>query len=185
MEKIQEEDKKWTYEELQSIEDGNRYERHDGELVMIASPVEKHQDVVLNFGSILKSFFKGKKCKPFVAPFDVDLFADESYILQPDALVVCDENKRTGKNIQGAPDLVVEVLSPSTESRDRGEKLALYKRAGVREYIIVDTENETVWNICFSVEDTNQVKLEILSDKTDEFETIFEGLVIKLADIFE
>jgi len=103
---------------------------------MSPAPSIKHQNVAGSFFSILRQKLSGKSCKPFIAPTDVVL--SESDIVQPDVLVICDPNKITEQNIQGAPDMVVEVLSPSTALKDLREKKTLYERFGVKEYLIID-----------------------------------------------
>lgn len=81
---------------------------------------------------------KGKKCKTYVSPFD--MVFDDDNVTQPDVLVVCDPKKITQKNIQGAPDVIFEVLSPSTERKDRFTKKHLYEKFGVKEYILIDVD---------------------------------------------
>ena len=104
-----------------------------------------HQSVVVAILTQLGNYLQDKPCKVFTAPFDVRLNADadDDTVVQPDVLVVCDPSKFDTKGIVGAPDLIVEVLSPSTEKHDRNTKFRLYQRFGVREYWIVDPSNET------------------------------------------
>ena len=109
---------------------------------MSPAPTIKHQRIAGEFYSQLNQKLKGKSCFPFVAPVDVVLSIDD--VVQPDVLVVCDPAKITEKNIQGAPDLVVEVLSPGTALKDMREKKALYERSGVREYVVIDPLEEYV-----------------------------------------
>ena len=128
---------KYTYSDYLTWPDEERWEIIDGEVYnMTPAPGIKHQNLVINFASYLKLHLKGKPCSPFIAPTDVVL--SEHDVVQPDILVVCDEKMITEANIQGAPDLAVEVLSPSTALKDKREKKALYERSGVREYIIID-----------------------------------------------
>lgn len=135
--------KKFTYEDYKTWPDGERWEIIGGEAYdMTPAPTVKHQTVIVKLLARLDRFFEGKPCKPFVAPTDVVF--DEFNVVQPDVLVVCDKNKITEANIQGAPDLVVEVLSPATSLKDRREKKALYERFGVREYLVVHPGDETV-----------------------------------------
>ncbi len=103
---------------------------------MSPAPSIKHQTIAGKIYSRLEQKLAGKTCKPFIAPTDVVL--SESDIVQPDVLVVCDPNKITEQNIQGAPDVVVEVLSPRTVMKDLREKKTLYERFGVKEYLIID-----------------------------------------------
>jgi len=96
----------------------------------------RHQSIVGQIFSRLEQGLKGKPCKPFVAPVDVIL--SEEDVVQPDVLVVCDPQKIGEKAIHGAPDLIFEVLSPSTALKDMREKKALYQCAGVVEYVVID-----------------------------------------------
>jgi len=130
-------EEKFTYNDYITWPDDERWELIDGVAYnMSPAPSLNHQNIVLNFSNILKNNLKGKPCKPFIAPTDVVLSRKD--VVQPDVLVVCDEDKRTKANIQGAPDLVVEVLSPSTTFRDRRDKRELYEKYGVKEYVIID-----------------------------------------------
>ena len=103
---------------------------------MSPAPSIKHQTIAGKIYSRLEQKLAGKPCTPLIAPTDVVI--SEHDVVQPDVLVVCDPNKMTSANIQGAPDLVVEVLSPATALKDLREKKALYERYGVKEYLIFD-----------------------------------------------
>ena len=126
----------FTYSDYVRWPDDERWEIIGGEAyAMTPAPTTRHQKISGFLSSLFFQFFKDKACEPFHAPTDVVF--DEQNIVQPDLLVVCDKDKITEKNIQGAPDLVVEILSPSTALKDKREKRALYERFGVREYLIV------------------------------------------------
>lgn len=117
--------------------DGERWELIGGvPYNMSPAPTIKHQNLAGRFFSRLEQHLRGKPCKAFVAPLDVIL--SEYDVVQPDVLVVCNPEKIGEKAIHGAPDLVVEVLSPGTALKDMREKKALYERAGVGEYVVVD-----------------------------------------------
>ncbi|MBI4746005.1 MAG: Uma2 family endonuclease [Deltaproteobacteria bacterium] len=134
-------EKRFSYNDYLTWLDGERWELIDGVAYnMTPAPSFKHQRIAGNFYRILGNKLSGKSCIPGISPIDVVL--SEFDVVQPDVLVVCDKNKITTANIQGAPDLVVEILSPSTAIKDKREKKALYERYGVREYILIDpTEN--------------------------------------------
>lgn len=137
------EKRKFTYADYLTWPDEERWEIIDGEAYnMTPAPSVRHQSVIMNLSRIFANFFFGKPCRPFSAPTDVVL--DDFNVVQPDLLVVCDQNKITEANIQGAPDLVVEILSPSTKLKDKREKKALYERFGVREYLVVFPDDEMV-----------------------------------------
>lgn len=123
-----------------------RIELIDGVIYDMGAPLLVHQDLVGELAYQLKSFIKGKKgtCRVYEAPVDVQLDCDNKTMVQPDILVVCKKDKLTRKNMQGAPDLVVEVLSKGTRKKDMTIKLNKYTEAGVREYWIVDPEKECI-----------------------------------------
>jgi Uma2 family endonuclease len=138
---------RYTVEDYMSWPDDERWELIAGTIYnMSPAPTIKHQGIVGDFYNQLKQQLKGKSCIPYVAPVDV-VFSDDD-VVQPDVLVVCDPAKITEKNIQGAPDLVVEVLSPGTVLKDMREKRLLYERSGVREYVVIDPLEEYVQRFC-------------------------------------
>lgn len=133
----------WTYADYLTWDDDQRWELIDGvAYAMSPGPSASHQRLVLKLGSRFERHFSGKTCTPYIAPFDVVL--DETNVVQPDLFVVCDRDKITDANVSGAPDLIIEILSPSSLMRDRREKKSLYERFGVREYLIVHPSDETV-----------------------------------------
>ena len=137
---------KLTYEDYCAAPADSRYELLDGELTMVPAPNLKHESVRSRLGRELINFIVEHKLgELFYAPCDVLLSNND--IVQPDLLFVSREREHLlsgGRNVQGAPDLVVEILSPSTAERDRGEKRELYSKHGVTEYWLVDPMAETV-----------------------------------------
>lgn len=132
--------KKYTYKEYLTWLDNERWELIDGvPYNMTPAPSTRHQNIVGSFSRIIRNNLIGKSCIPFVAPTDVIL--SELDVVQPDVFVVCDKRKITEANIQGAPDLIIEVMSPVTGLKDRREKKALYEKYRVKEYIIIDPIN--------------------------------------------
>ena len=109
---------------------------------MSPAPSVKHQSIVSKLDRGLGNKVEEKGCTLFIAPTDV--IFDEYNVVQPDVFVVCDKAKITEDNIQGAPDLIVEVISPSTSLKDRREKKKLYEKFGVKEYLIIYPEDELV-----------------------------------------
>jgi Uma2 family endonuclease len=128
----------FTYDDYLTWPDAPRQEIIAGVLYAMASPTVRHQDVALRLAVAAAPFFKDKPCRLFVAPLDVVL--GEETVVQPDLLVVCDPGKITGACVRGAPDLVIEILSPSSASYDRLLKFKRYADAGVKEYWIVSPE---------------------------------------------
>ena len=143
---VEEPARKYTYEDYLNSDDETRYELIDGVIYMMSSPSQAHQDILGELHGRLWSFLRGKPCKVYQAPFDVRLNADtaDDTVVQPDLLVVCDMKKLDGKACVGAPDMVIEVLSPSTSKKDKTTKLNHYLKAGVRELWIVDPDDKTV-----------------------------------------
>lgn len=173
---------KYTYSDYLKWPDEERWEVIDGEAYNMApAPGIKHQNVVINFSSYLKQQLKDKLCRPFVAPTDVVL--SEYDVVQPDVLVVCDEKKITEANIQGTPDLVVEVLSPATALKDKREKRALYEKSGIREYIIIDPVELYVER--FVLKGKRYGEPEIFGPQEVLPLDILEGTTVSLWDIFE
>jgi Uma2 family endonuclease len=126
-----------TYDDLCLLpSDGNRYELFDGEAYVSPSPFHEHQELVLRLAIEFRQAIQDRS-RVFVAPLDVVL--DRATAVQPDLVLVCEENLGILQGvIRGVPDLVVEVLSPSTEAMDRGLKMETYARHGIGEYWIVD-----------------------------------------------
>jgi len=135
--------KGYTYKDYLSWGDDVRFELLDGIPHMMAAPTRWHQQVTFEISRQLGNWLEGKPCEVYIAPFDVRLFpeADKSdrVVVQPDVLVICDGEKLSdGKACRGAPDFVVEVTSKGTKGKDFREKKALYEKAGVREYWVVE-----------------------------------------------
>ena len=116
----------------------------------MATPSRIHQEISMAVAAQLYNFLEGKQCKVYPAPFGVRLFEqdgdspeDVDTVALPDISVVCDLSKLDQHGCKGAPDLIIEILSPSSRRHDRLIKLNLYQRAGVREYWIVDPDNKS------------------------------------------
>jgi Uma2 family endonuclease len=136
---------KFTYTDYLLLPEGDRRELIEGDFHVVPSPSFRHQTIAANIGTILINFVRGKALGTVLwAPMDVVLTQES--VVQPDILFISNERREViaDNNISGAPDLVVEILSPSTADRDRELKLRLYARHGVREYWIVDPDERTV-----------------------------------------
>ena len=146
--------RKLTYDDYCKTPDDQRWELINGELIMAPSPNTAHQIVCLNLASLVNGFVKeGGLGQVFIAPLDVVL--SNVNVVQPDLLFISNARQHilTEANVQGAPDLVVEILSPSTASRDWRAKMDLYAEHGVQEYWVVDPEAQRVW-VMARTEDT-------------------------------
>ena len=179
----------YTYADLLAWDDNTRYELYDGQPVALASPSNAHQLISGEIFRQLANYLLGKRCKVFSAPFDVRLFEenddtpdDVSMVVQPDLSIVCDSSKTDGHGCKGAPDMVIEVTSPSTARYDKLLKFNLYQRAGVREYWLVDPDTRTV--SVYTLEDgayhaataygaDSSVRVGILDDCTIDLSTVF------------
>ena len=137
---------RYTYADYCTWGEDVRCELIDGVVYdMSPAPGWVHQGLSINLLVQLGSFLEGKTCKVFHAPFDVRLsVGDDDSVVQPDIVVICDRSKLSGTGCEGAPDMVIEILSPSTASKDMLIKFNKYLMAGVREYWIVDPQTQVV-----------------------------------------
>ena len=130
----------YTVEDYYAMPDDQRVELIDGVFYDMAAPTVEHQLLVGSVYAQLLAFIRSRKgkCIPLMSPVDVKLDEDNKTMVQPDVIVVCDREKITERVVLGGPDFVLEVVSPSSASKDYVKKLAKYEAAGVREYWIVD-----------------------------------------------
>lgn len=136
----------YTYDDILALPDGARAELIDGQIYYMASPSTVHQRILGNLYLDIALHFRKNNgsCEAFLSPFAVFLNSDHSTYLEPDLVVICDKDKIKTDGCYGAPDWVIEILSPSSRSLDSGIKLFKYRTAGVREYWIVDPMKELV-----------------------------------------
>ena len=181
---------RFTYGDSCTWPEDERWELIDGEAFdMSAAPLRQHAELSRALFRILDGFFNNQPCEVYYAPFDVRLpegdEADEDVddVVQPDISVVCDPRKLDRRGCRGAPDLVVEILSPSTAARDCILKRRLYERHGVREYWIVDPENRLVTQYVLCA-DGEYGKPAIFGDTDTLPAALFPELKIDLADVF-
>jgi len=180
-----------------ALRDREDYEIIRGQIFMFARPSMKHVSISGNVYAIFKSFLRGKTCKAYIEP---DLFMDNDNNFIPDVVILCDRDKLKPDGIYGAPDLVVEVLSPSTAKRDKTEKKDIYGQYGVREYWTIQPESKeiTVYqnhnglleisNIYYhrTEEELNHMKEEDRKAIVPSLKvSILEGFEISLAEVFE
>ena len=186
-EKIAGGERRFTYADYRSweLEEGERYELIGGKAYAMAAPNDRHQAVGGEIFRQLANYLYGKRCKVRAAPYDVRLFYEEDEsddtVVQPDISVICDEKKRGNEGCRGAPDQVVEILSPSNTGVEFIRKFNLYMKAGVREYWIVDPESKTVQ--AFVLRDGAYVGR--VYDSGSSFSSaVIEGLLIDLNGVF-
>lgn len=135
-----------TIQEYDALPEDIRAEVFDGQIQYMASPSQIHQEISRELLFILTNYIKKKngQCKTYAAPFDVKLNDNPLTIVQPDLMIICDKNKLDGKRCNGAPDFIIEIVSPGNPSDDYIKKLYYYKNYGVREYWIVDFSRRIV-----------------------------------------
>ncbi|MDR3343289.1 MAG: Uma2 family endonuclease [Treponema sp.] len=142
------EESTYTYADYLEWNDGKRYEIIDGIAYMMAAPAPNHQRISMELSRQFSNFLLGKPCRVFAAPLDVRLFPQKDLtddtVVQPDLLVVCDKTKLDKRGCNGAPDLVIEILSPSNDAEEMLRKFQKYLQAGVREYWVVDLDNHLI-----------------------------------------
>ena len=145
------ENRRYTFADCLNWPESDRVELIDGEIYLMTPPVRKHQKISVELLRQLANYLDGKSCEVYAAPFGVRLFEqagddpeDVDTMVEPDLSVICDPDKLDDYGCKGAPDMVIEILSPTTRRHDRVLKMNLYQRAGVREYWLVDPDTETV-----------------------------------------
>lgn len=174
----------FTYEDYCNLPADNRYEIIEGEIYMVPAPVPFHQRVSRRIHSKLERFVEENELgETFYSPIDV-VYSDTN-IVQPDIVYIAKENASIigEKYIDGAPDLVIEILSPSTEQKDRTMKLKLYSKFGVKEYWIVSPQGRTIEKYT-QLEETLQLS-ETFTIQQTMHSGLFPGLGIELEDIFK
>lgn len=138
--------RQYTIDDIYALPDGQRAELIDGQIYDMAPPSTKHQEISGSLYYKIRNYMDDKKgkCKIYAAPFAVFLHNDNLNYVEPDISVICDRNKIDDKGCHGAPDWIIEIISPSTQHTDYGIKLFKYRTAGVREYWIVNPMTYTV-----------------------------------------
>ena len=176
-------DRKYTYSDYIRWDNDMRWELIDGVPYAMSAPSSDHQTISMNLGTILNIYLKGKECRVFTDPFDVRLNYDkgDNTVVQPDIVVVCDRSKIDKRGCLGAPDMIVEILSPATSRMDRVTKFNKYMEAGVKEYWVIDPDTHSAQvhvlkddsYVTSAYDDTNTVAVSILP-----------GCEINLAEVF-
>lgn len=182
--------RKVSYEEFLKLNEGEsiekRYEYIDGEIYLLDSPKVIHQTISANLFLIFSNWFRGKKCRPMFAPFDITLKrrAEDINVVQPDLMVICDleENINERGYYMGVPALVVEITSESTRAKDLLKKADLYMSTGVREYWVINPVNREVYAYLFEENDIS--KSATYKNHDTAVSLHFSGLEASLDDIF-
>ena len=173
----------YTIDDIYALPEGQRAELIDGQIYDMAPPSPMHQELVMELSATLRDYIKknGGPCKVYPAPFALFLNEDDRNYVEPDISVICDSSKVDNRGYQGAPDFIIEIVSPSSQRMDYLTKLFKYRTAGVREYWIVNPLQRTVQVYSFEgTEDSTQYSFD------DEITvTIYGDLKICVADLLK
>jgi len=181
---------KYTYGDYLNWSENETWEIIDG-VPYLMSPVPSriHQEIIGELFLQIGNYLRGKSCKVYVAPFDVVLIEknekeeDSMNVVQPDITIVCDKEKLDDKGCKGSPDMVIEVVSPSTVSQDYVKKLNLYEKYGIKEYWIVNHKNNNIF--VYTLDNNGQYsEVQVYNIKDAISVGIFDKLVIDLKQIF-
>jgi Uncharacterized protein conserved in cyanobacteria len=180
---LQPQPKTITLEQYEALPEEKRVEVFDGIVYDMSSPSQIHQSISMQLSTVINNYILRKKgdCSIFSAPFDVKLSDNPLVIVQPDIMVICDKDKLDEKRCNGAPDFIIEIVSPGNPSDDYIRKLYYYKNYGVREYWIVDPRRKTVTVNYF---ERNMLNIQYSFDSTIKV-NIYDDLLINFSNITE
>lgn len=170
----------YTTDDIYALPDGQRAELVNGHIYYMAPSSRKHQLISGELFATIHNYIKSKggSCQPYIAPFAVFLNKDDKNYVEPDISVICDKNKLTDKGCVGAPDWIIEIVSPGSRRMDYSVKLFKYCTAGVREYWIVDQEKNRITVYDLEHDDMNEyaftdiVKAGIYPDLSIDFRSL-------------
>lgn len=170
----------YTTDYIYSLPEGERAELIDGQIYYMAPPSRRHQYILLELAGNIREYIKsrGGSCKPFIAPFAVFLNTDDKNYVEPDICIICSPDKLNDKGCTGAPDWIIEIVSPGSRRMDYSIKLFKYRSAGVREYWIVDPDRNRITVHDLADEDVNEYTF---SDTVKGI--IFDDLLIDFAQL--
>ena len=171
----------YTVEDIYNLPEGNRAELVDGKMYRMAPPNRRHQKLVFELHYKISDYIRKKQgaCEIYPAPFAVFLSEDNKNYVEPDISVICDPSKLTEKGCVGAPDWIIEVVSPSSQQMDYGVKLFKYRTAGVREYWIGNPIKNTITLFDFDKEERSGQ----YSFQDDVPVCIYDDFIINLSGI--
>ena len=178
-------EKTYTVDDIYALPEDERAELIDGQIYYMAPPTRKHQDVSMELSSQIKAYVrsKGGQGKVYAAPFAVYLDESANTYVEPDISVICDKNKLTDKGCKGAPDWIIEIVSPASRRMDYYTKLFKYRTAGVREYWIVDPDKDRTFVYHFVAESAEEESMEEYTLKDSVKAGIYDELVIDFGDM--
>lgn len=172
----------YTEDDYYNIPEDVRAELIEGQIYYQAAPGRLHQAILSALNSEIYNYIKSRHgaCRVYPAPFAVKLFDDRKNIVEPDISVICNPDKLTDRGCNGAPDWIIEIISPGNPEHDYIRKLNLYKDAGVREYWIVDPRSEKIF-VYFFCQDSFKVETYTFLDKVKV--NIYDDLWIDFKDL--
>lgn len=167
----------YTIDDIYALPDGERAELIDGKIYYMAPPNRRHQDIIFSLSRKIADYMESNNgnCKIYLAPFAVFLNEDDKNYVEPDISIICDSDKLNDKGCVGAPDWIIEIVSPSSKLMDYFTKLFKYRTSGVKEYWIVDPIKQRVTVYFFEKE-----SVEEYSFGTDIPVGIYEGFTIRV-----
>lgn len=174
----------YTTADIYDLPDGQRAELIDGQIYYMAPPSRRHQKISMELSATIRDYIRSHNgsCEVYSAPFAVFLSEDDRNYVEPDISVICDPNKLTDRGCTGAPDWIIEIVSPSSRRMDYFVKLFKYRSSGVREYWIVDPDKKQIIAYNFVNDDmtpytfTDSVKVGIYEDLCIDFAEITKDL---------
>ncbi len=177
---------KISYQEFMRLVEGsrNQYEYINGVVYLQASPTHLHQSTSSRIYTSFSIWFQRKKCRPYYSPYDVTFhIGEEKSVVQPDILVICDHDKIDDKGkYHGIPSLVVEIMSPSTKTKDLTAKLELYMKGGVSEYWIANPEAKRIDIFTFIEKEISDTLTYKINENAQS--VIFKGMTVSVDDVF-
>lgn len=184
------ENKKYNYSDYLTWPNEERWEILDGVPCMQAAPSRIHQEILMELSKQIANYLTGKTCKVYPAPFCVRLLNDNENkdedvinVVEPDISIVCDKSKLDDRGCKGAPNMIIEIISPSTARKDRIEKFNKYEKAGVREYWIVEPD-EKILSVFILQDNHRYGRPEMYTDEDSVEVSIFLDLIIDLNLVF-
>lgn len=180
----------YTYADYLSWSEDTRVELIDGKPYLQAAPSRIHQEILSELHRQIANYLVEKECKVYVAPFHVVLKLEEKIdnekdrknIVEPDITIVCDRSKLDDEGCKGSPDMVIEIVSPSSARRDKIEKFNLYEQAGVKEYWIIEPEEKIV--SVFILQGNRYGRPGLYTEENQVKVSIFKDLVIDMKKVF-
>lgn len=182
----------YTYADYLTWKFGQTVELIKGKIIPMTAPSRRHQGISMVLSVMVYTALKGHKCKAYAAPFDVRLYdrvksenanKDVHSVIQPDLCIICDLEKLDEKGCLGAPDLIIEILSPGNSSKEMKTKKMLYEESGVKEYLIFDPEHENVFQFYLNEKGFYDIE-KIYVDDEILTSIVFPDLSIDLTEIF-